>query len=44
MQQCRKAFGGDFERVRDEALSIDYEGRRSINGMRFTSSEEDFIY
>ena len=32
IQQCRKAFGcDDFERVRDEALSIDYEGRRSIN-------------
>ena len=34
IQQCRKAFGcDDFERVRDEALSIDYEGRRSINEM-----------
>merc|ERR1712167_560097 len=32
IQQCRKAFGcDDFERIRDEALSIDYEGRRSIN-------------
>ena len=32
IQQCRKAFGcDDFERVRDEALSIDYEGRKSIN-------------
>ena len=32
IQQCRKRFGcDDFERVRDEALSIDYEGRRSIN-------------
>ena len=35
IQQCRKAFGYiyDFERVRDEALSLDYEGRRSINEM-----------
>ena len=34
IQQCRKAFGcDDFERVRDEALSIDYKGRRSINEM-----------
>eukprot|EP00942_MAST-04A_sp_MAST-4A-sp1_P008454 g8454.t1 len=34
IQQCRKRFGcDDFERVRDEALSIDYEGRRSINEM-----------
>ena len=34
IQQCRKAFGcDDFERVRDEALSLDYEGRRSINEM-----------
>eukprot|EP00942_MAST-04A_sp_MAST-4A-sp1_P013263 g13263.t1 len=32
IQQCRKAFGcDDFERVRDEALHIDYKGRRSIN-------------
>ena len=32
IQQCRKRFGcDDFERVRDIALSIDYEGRRSIN-------------
>ena len=32
IQLCRKAFGSDdFERVRDIALSIDYEGRRSIN-------------
>ena len=37
IQQCRKAFGcDDFERVRDEALSIDYEGRRSINEMRLS--------
>ncbi len=32
IQQLRKAFGSDdFERVRDEALSVDYKGRRSIN-------------
>ena len=32
IQQCRKAFGcDDFERVRDVALRLDYEGRRSIN-------------
>eukprot|EP00942_MAST-04A_sp_MAST-4A-sp1_P005954 g5954.t1 len=32
IQQLRKAFGcDDFERVRDEALSLSYEGRRSIN-------------
>ncbi len=32
IQQCRKAFGcDDFERVRDIALSLSYEGRRSIN-------------
>ena len=32
IQQCRKAFGSDdFERVRDIALSLSYEGRRSIN-------------
>ena len=37
IQQCRKRFGcDDFERVRDEALSIDYEGRRSINEMRLS--------
>jgi len=37
IQQCRKAFGSDdFERVRDVALSIDYEGRRSINELRLT--------
>ncbi len=31
IQQCRKAFGSDdFERVRDIALSLSYEGRRSI--------------
>ena len=28
IQQLRKAFeSDDFERVRDEALSVDYEGR-----------------
>ena len=32
IQQCRKAFkSDDFERVRDIALSLSYEGRRSIN-------------
>ena len=32
IQLCRKAFGSDdFERVRDIALSLSYEGRRSIN-------------
>ncbi len=37
IQQCRKAFGSDdFERVRDIALSIDYEGRRSINELILT--------
>ncbi len=37
IQQCRKAYGcDDFERVRDEALSIDYKGRRSINEMRLS--------
>ena len=37
IQQCRKRFGcDDFERVRDEALSIDYKGRRSINEMRLS--------
>merc|ERR1719231_598977 len=37
IQQCRKAFGcDDFERVRDEALRLDYEGRRSINEMRLS--------
>ena len=39
IQQCRKAFGcDDFERVRDEALSIDYEGRRSMNEMILSHS------
>eukprot|EP00942_MAST-04A_sp_MAST-4A-sp1_P007977 g7977.t1 len=34
IQQCRKAYGcDDFERVRDEALSNDYKGRRSIDEM-----------
>ena len=42
IQQCRKRFGcDDFERVRDEALSIDYKGRRSINDF---IQREDFIY
>merc|ERR1711998_409486 len=37
IQQCRKRFGcDDFERVRDVALSIGYEGRRSINEMRLS--------
>ena len=37
IQQCRKAFGSDdFERVRDEALRIDYKGRRSIKEMRLS--------
>merc|ERR1719231_1904192 len=39
IQQCRKAFGcDDFERIRDEALSLDYVGRRSINEMIQTHS------
>ena len=34
IQRCRKAFKcDDFERVRDEALSVDFQGRRSINEM-----------
>ena len=34
IQQLNKEFESkDFERVRDEALSLDYEGRRSINEM-----------
>ena len=37
IQQCRKAFGSnDFERVRDIALSLSYEGRRSINEIILT--------
>ena len=37
IQQCRKAFGSDdFERVRDTALSLSYEGRRSINEILLT--------
>ena len=37
IQQCRKAFGSnDFERVRDIALSLSYEGRRSINEILLT--------
>ena len=32
IQQCRKAFGSDdFERVRDIALSLSFDGRRSIS-------------
>jgi hypothetical protein len=39
IQQCRKAFGcDDFERVRDEALSLDYVGRRSINELILSHS------
>ena len=39
IQQLRKAFGSDdFERVRDIALSLSYEGRRSINEMIQTHS------
>ena len=39
IQQCRKAFGSDdFERVRDIALSLSYEGRRSINEILLTHS------
>ena len=37
IQQCRKAFGSDdFERVREEALRIDFKGRQSINEMRLS--------
>jgi len=37
IQQCRKAFGSDdFERVRDIALSLSYDGRRSINEILLT--------
>ena len=37
IQQCRKAFGSnDFERVRDIAISLSYEGRRSINEILLT--------
>ena len=37
VQQLSKEFGSDdLERVRDEALSIDYKGRRSINEMRLS--------
>ncbi len=37
IQLCRKAFGSDdFERVRDIALSLSYEGRRSINEIILT--------
>ena len=39
IQQCRKAFGSDdFERVRDEALSLSYEGGRSIDEMILSHS------
>ena len=39
IQQCRKTFGcDDFERVRDEALSLDYKGRRSMNEMILSHS------
>ena len=39
IQQLRKAFGcDDFERVRDEALSLSYEGRRSIDEMILSHS------
>jgi len=37
IQQCRKAFGSDdFERVRDIALSLSFDGRRSINEILLT--------
>ena len=37
IKQLRKVSGSDdLERVRDEALSIDYKGRRSINEMRLS--------
>ena len=37
IQLCRKTFGSDdFERVRDIALSLSYEGRRSINEILLT--------
>jgi len=39
IQQCRKSFGSDdFERVRDIALSLSYDGRRSINEILLTHS------
>ena len=39
IQQCRKAFGSDdFERVRDIALSLSYDCRRSINEILLTHS------
>ena len=39
IQQCRKAFrSNDFERIRDIALSLSYEGRRSINEILLTHS------
>ena len=37
IQQLSKEFGSDdLERVRDEALRLDYKGRRSINEMRLS--------
>ena len=37
IQQCRKAFGSDdFERVRDIALSLSFDGRKSINEIILT--------
>merc|ERR1711991_1295054 len=37
IQQLRKAFGSDdLERVRDVALKLEYEGRRSINEIIYT--------
>ena len=37
IQQLSKEFGSDdLERVRDEALSLDYKGRRSINEIRLS--------
>ena len=37
IQQCTKAFGcDDFERVRDETVSLTYEGRRGINEIRLS--------
>ena len=39
IQQLSKEFGSDdLERVRDEALSLDYKGRRSINEIRLSHS------
>ncbi len=45
IQQLSKEFGcDDLERVRDEALSLDYEGRRSINEMIFSHPARDLYY